>query len=527
MVQASEITDGEILGAWLHSWPEDMQRGVSLLVSYRATMRALPVFIAQLQKDKPRSGTSDALPVLRATLTAGAAAAGAGDEVRDAARGASKAAQTIMNKSIGVAKSAALASAAAAQMVGEHALLAATPASSANNAIFKLTNYSPDAKNTIWRVIRDDALMIEAGTLQIDRPLWLQTVDESGGEPSGGAWVSSAPPGWFNDTWKTASDWLASHPGYEFWIRWYEDALLGRNPTVDDKSYRRFLTDIALIPEADWERGAEHVARIIAEIEARYRPTEAAELAAALPMAETIEVNPATGLFHTVPIAMQNAPLIGSVLARVQDALEDALLGHNGISETSREFRVVTRVATRYANDPQQIEMEFTALAQGLRRQFDGEEVPRNEDTLALLAALEEGVRAIRATHPEVEANRRLLARQAIGELSDDERQFLADEATEALVALTDAPLGEDLTEAITEMLAPRLPAARRYDMGGKSPALPGEVRLFSRAAKIALSSQLGDVILKIDSSPGYKGARIATTIAALVTLGVKIFGVI
>ncbi|MFC5738472.1 DUF6161 domain-containing protein, partial [Sinirhodobacter huangdaonensis] len=70
--------------------------------------------------------------------------------------------------------------------------------------------------------------------------------------------------------WDKARDWLAAHPGHDFWIRWYEAALEGRPLTGDWESHDRLLTDIALIPEEDWQQGAEHVAGLIAEIEKRY-----------------------------------------------------------------------------------------------------------------------------------------------------------------------------------------------------------------------------------------------------------------
>ena len=108
----------------------------------------------------------------------------------------------------------------------------------------------------------------------------------------------------------------------------------------------------------------EHIALKIKEIQAAY-------LAEGAPLAETVEIHPATGVFRAVPIPVQNAPLIGTLLARVRDAVEDALRGDNGLNQHSREVRVLERTVARYGNDPQRVEMDFTSVAVGLRRQIN------------------------------------------------------------------------------------------------------------------------------------------------------------
>lgn len=303
----------------------------------------------------------------------------------------------------------------------------------------------------------------------------------------------------------------------DFWSRWYRGFVDGR--PLDWDLQRR----VALLPDEDWDAGPEHLARKIAQIEAEL-------LAEKLPLAETVEINPETGRFRAVPIAVQNAPLLGAALGRVQDALDDALQGNNGLNERSREARVIDRLARRHGNDPQRIEMDLTALATGLRRQFEVQDLPRSEDNLALLDATEETVRAIRATHPEVAENRAILATQAARDLTAPERDTLA-AALPVLQEISEAPLSEDFAEDLAEVLAPRLPGVRRDDPGGGAPALPGEVRLFSRVAKMA---RLAEGIRRIDNSAAYKGARIVTTAASasallytLVQIGLRLFGVL
>lgn len=79
-------------------------------------------------------------------------------------------------------------------------------------------------------------------------------------------------PDVMSQAWTTSRSWLASLPGHDFWIRWYEAALDGRPLTGDWESHWQLLTDIALIPKEEWKLGAEHVAVLIAEIEKQYQP---------------------------------------------------------------------------------------------------------------------------------------------------------------------------------------------------------------------------------------------------------------
>lgn len=51
---------------------------------------------------------------------------------------------------------------------------------------------------------------------------------------------------------------------WDFWKRWYNGLLDGQPLDWD------LQREVALIPDDDWDKGAEHIARLIAEIEARF-----------------------------------------------------------------------------------------------------------------------------------------------------------------------------------------------------------------------------------------------------------------
>ena len=57
---------------------------------------------------------------------------------------------------------------------------------------------------------------------------------------------------------------LAQGDGWRFWVDWYDNALQGRAQDYD------LLTKIALIEPTDWDKGADHVNALIAEIIAQH-----------------------------------------------------------------------------------------------------------------------------------------------------------------------------------------------------------------------------------------------------------------
>ena len=281
-------------------------------------------------------------------------------------------------------------------------------------------------------------------------------------------------------------------------------------------------SQIAFIPDEIWESGVDKISQEIERIKAKL-------LSEKLPQAETIDLDPETERFFVLPIPVKNTPLLSALLTNISDAMEDALRGNNGLSERSSEYRKINRAVTRYGNNPQQAELTLTTVARGLRRQIhETNDLPYSEDNLALLEAVEEGVRGIRANHPEVAANRVQLARQTFKELDENDKRVL-EQAQPVLIALSEGDLAREFAEDIPTLINDSL-----LPVPDGAPALPGAdaaTRLFSRASKMAL---LIDKAADWHDSKLHKAVKLAMQVRsvsgvlyAVVRLGLKLLGVI
>lgn len=304
---------------------------------------------------------------------------------------------------------------------------------------------------------------------------------------------------------------------FEYWREWYLGYLTGSN--IDWKLQQ----EVALISDEVWDQGPSAVALAIEEIKAQ-------KLQDRLPQAETIDIDPETGLFTATPVPVQNTPLMGTFLSRVADSLGDALQGNNALNDRSREVKVLERTLSRYSNDPQRIEMDFTSIAVGLRRQLnDTRDLPQSEDNLALLEAVEDAVKGIRAAHPDVAENRITLAQQAMKELPPDQIDLLED-AKPVLIAMSQGRLAEGFSDDIPELINDAL-----LPLPSGAPPLPGadvSTRIFSRVSSMRLNyDKFIETGAKVFDSKTFKTARLGLTLcgmlSALVSLGLMLFGVL
>ncbi|MBD3788229.1 MAG: hypothetical protein IE922_14925 [Sphingomonadales bacterium] len=260
MVEASEIRDEETLKAWLDARPEETRQRDAAILAHRAAMRVLPYYLRALNTDWARKDELTALPILWANLTSGVARNSLTLEVKSATITAADATALVAaDFSTAAARSAAFS--AVADAADSAAFFSAD---SVDSAARSAAAFSTAAFSAFFSAIRQDARALVTGESP-SATLWpAHEDDDTKGE-------MTALRDTLATAWAEGRDWLATHPGHDFWIRWYEAALEGRPLTGDWDSHWQMLRDIALIPLGDWDKGAEHVARLIAEIEKRYK----------------------------------------------------------------------------------------------------------------------------------------------------------------------------------------------------------------------------------------------------------------
>lgn len=489
-----KITDQESAEAWLRDKPSD----VRIAFAARCALRVLP----GIGRAHHSTLSTIALAVLRAALTSGVAVRTSPPEIEKASISAHASERDILtmlstsNVPYSIPHSAADSAFHAANSITSYSYRPSLSAYSAGRFATDAAAYDAAAST--------DAELLETSTPEkvLRIPLWP---------------VDTMPMGLCTAHDRLRAFWDTAPKTWDFWRDWYQGMLVGRPPdwTLQER--------IALIPDDEWKKGAVHIARLIEEIQAAY-------LAETAPLAETVEINPHSGKFRTVPVPLQNPGLIGAMVARTEDCLEDALHGRNGLREDMGEVRKLRRTHQRYANDPQQIELNYTSVAVSLRRQIeDTGELSKSEDNLSLLEAVEEGALAIRAHHPEIEANRKSIARQKLRELDQDGIDLLED-ARPVLAAISEDVMQEDFERDI-----PQLINDATLPLPSGAPPLPGvdeSMRIFSRVSKMKLRyDEMTRKGAELFDSKEFKTVRLGLTVvsllSALVSLGLFLFGVL
>ncbi len=542
MVEVAEIKDRDSLQAWLLDRPLDETKKFAITIAHRAAMRLLPVYWEWVKTwEFAKKHDLIALSILRCNLISGVARVMPTPEIINAGSPASAVAITACAAPrfvlVGTAETAAITAEIAATATAAVASLAVPDIDAASDASFAASLASSVPATANWKQIRNDCAALQSGDLLLAIPLWHSdqnpfqkewdavhqslTKRQGYGLKYDGASNFDGAYNHGEDTGGTQTvDW-------SFWINWYQDALEGREPNWEMLEEIAGIGEDHPITEQDWKKGPARVNFLIGEIQAKY-------LSAHAPLAERVEFNPQSARFHTTPQEPKKPDLLAATLSQVEDAKEDALAdAGNGLREDSREVRVLDRTIQRYSNDPQRIEMDFTSVAIGLRRQIEEtQELPKSEGNLALLEAVEEGARAIRVTHPDVAENRMIFAGQALRELPKEDIAVL-DEAKEVLVAISEGAMSEDFAEDIPELINDAL-----LPLPNGAPPLPGmdpAVRVFGRVSRMAMMMQKsGEIVEQVEKSKSFRalkivkmGATVYGWLSSLVSIGLRLFGIL
>ena len=247
MIEIKDIVDGGSLERWLTDWPasqgldDEASQKIAVTIAHRAAMRVMPVWWHWTLSQEARKRDLTALPVLRCLQISGVAARVPTSEISAAVR------------AFHVASSPPVASAFAA-VASASAAASAVRASSSAVAFAADSAVAADsaADFAAWVSIRADCVVLSEEEDIFSTSLW-------GDEENLIARLWSEV--------KTQ----ALEPEWAFWIKWYEDALAGREQNWD------MLEEIALIDSEVWDAGAVAVAAEIERIRQKYEPQKPAK----------------------------------------------------------------------------------------------------------------------------------------------------------------------------------------------------------------------------------------------------------
>ncbi len=343
-------------------------------------------------------------------------------------------------------------------------------------------------------------------------------IDEEGGDPEmpppARLWHAAGMPEELASDWRAVVDTTGVRSGpWAFWLDWYEGFLNGR--PLDWRLQR----EIALIPDEEWDKGAEHIAGLIRQIEAR----RLREFAA---IAEIVWFDEDAARFDVRPTEVRRPDVLRLAVSRVEDAFEDTLaLGRGqGVREDGHEALILRRVFARYRDDPQRVEMDFVDVAGIIARQIEVKEYPDSTDLQALIRALGVAASEICATHPDVaEARERLDAQARIEPPSEADQERLV-EALPILRAISSERLGagfaEDVPELVNDALLPPSGGAPRLPPAGPRRICPRKGVARRVAFRVAsMAAALNGIVGAIAASTGYKAVEIVNTISGLVRM--------
>ena len=436
MVEIDDIKDSESLQAWLETQPQK----TSVAIAHRTAMRIfLTYWDWVLTSEYAQKHGLTVLVVSRCNLISGVAAFYPTPEISDKVKAAAAF----------VATAATAASAAASHSASSYsasyydtAIAAAVTAATAATAAFTAgAAFTDDVEavafaagfaavaSVIWRAIRADCLDLVEGRPLDQVALWR---DE---------------PNPYADVWVQIKTRLQSDPvDWSFWIKWYEASLNGQPLNPD------MLEEIALIDSRDWRQGAAHVNALIAGIEKAY-------LLKATPLAERMELNPATGRLRVIPERMSQKTLYNNVLETVRDGMEDLRKSPqftNALAALQPVFEdILDRTLTKYASSPQRVHDDFVKAKKRIQRLMDVGELSPDDAVIEFVDDLDKGAANIRANIPVVREAFAALAALRVAEASEADVNALQAGA-EYVAQHSDPELAEEMREDSQTLVASR-----------------------------------------------------------------------
>ncbi|NTB88354.1 hypothetical protein G6M36_25585 [Agrobacterium tumefaciens] len=236
-----------------------------------------------------------------------------------------------------------------------------------------------------------------------------------------------------------------------------------------------------------------------------------------LPLAERIVPNEETGAFKIVANLAAKPNLLRTTLSRVEDALNDCLASaSNGLSEQDHEVHKIRRMLSKYADDPQRIEMDATSARNSILKKIRTQELPKSAEIEDLTDALRDAAQGIRGTDPDIAENRHILQSTTIPELSPDVIQIIQD-AAPVIEAITEGELQKQMRDDIA-VLADyngQLSGVGRCDGFGHDEI----VRVTGRVSRMILAiRKTPEIVKKIADSSTIKVGDIIGSVTGIIS---------
>lgn len=245
----------------LEKWLNGQEPEVCVAMAARVSLRVLP-FLSSVVKDQaPKNAITMVLSVFRALSITWFAGAWRkqGGEIKAAASAANASAYASASDfAVPVSASASASAFASASAVASVASSAAASAATAASAFDVAPVFY------IWDFINTDiSLFEETQSVEevMERPLWLHPM-----------------PNDAREHWQDMKAALLDlDEDWQVWTNWYEDRLVGGPKPNGRLVIQSLEKERVLIPDEDWEKGAAHVNRLIAEMEVRYQVPQKAK----------------------------------------------------------------------------------------------------------------------------------------------------------------------------------------------------------------------------------------------------------
>jgi hypothetical protein len=373
LVRAKDIKDAESLQAWLESLPQETEdqretaRRCAVTIAHRAAMRSLPYFwqatwknVSPLRLEPP--GPNDRSIALGQTIRCMLVSCVNTDAAfARTAISETKATEYPQLPIVG----AALASVAAdIRIAAVYAKVAASlplrflmPSKTLNESDVHSAQAATDFYTLFFNAASEDALALEQD-VSVGKSLW----------PADATVLQDQ----FFPFWlRFKNDLLSDNEGWRFWVEMYENALHGRPQDYD------LLTKIALIDSADWDKGADHVNALIAQIRLEH-------IAETRPLGEdAIDIGP-DGLWHRTGKSDIDGDILQDAVESVQDEIADLrtkLQGPQGNMFTAlvSDLDLLEQRIARHPDKPLRLHDVFIRVQGHIARNLQSGELPDDD----------------------------------------------------------------------------------------------------------------------------------------------------